>query len=56
MLAAARLKTEALVEGRQHVILEAVGRPARVRALIHLEAVRGPVPVEGFMQFAGVGS
>jgi hypothetical protein len=43
-----------LTEERHHVILEAVGHLARVGALIQIEAVRDPIPVEGFVQPAGV--
>lgn len=56
LLAAARLKTKMLTEKRQHMILEAIGHFTRVRALIHFKAVRDSVPVEDFVQLAGVGA
>jgi hypothetical protein len=54
-LAAARMKTESPAEKRHHLILETVGHLTRVRALIHLEDVSDSVPVEDFVQLAGVG-
>lgn len=47
---AARLKIESPAEERHHVVLEAFGHLACVRALIHFEAVSDPVPVEDFVQ------
>jgi len=53
---AACVKTEILAKEFHDVVLETVSHSARMSALIHLEAVRDSIPVEYFMQLAGIHS
>src|SRR5581483_611706 len=48
------LEAQMLAEKRHHVILEAIGHSAGMRAVIDLEAVREPIFVENVMQLAGI--
>src|ERR1017187_4625781 len=53
-LLTARLEAQVLAEEWHHVVLEAIGDGAGVRAVIELKSVRDAVLVEHFVQLDGI--